>query len=153
MKRALRMDKIRLAALEATLQLYRNPEKLAATLPTLRLLARRKAEIEALAKRLLPRVAKAVGEAYEVSLAACASQIGSGSLPQETIPSAGLAIRAKAARHAGRAIAALSAAFRALPVPVVGRIEEQALLFDLRCLEKEEPFVANLASLRVEAGT
>lgn len=148
MKRALRMDKIRLAALEATLQLYRDPDRLASTLPTLRLLARKKTEIEQLAKRMLPAMAKAVGGNYEASIAACASQIGSGSLPQETIPSAGIAIRAKA--RGGAAVTALSNAFRALPVPVVGRIEEQALIFDLRCLEREDAFVANLASLQLE---
>jgi L-seryl-tRNA(Ser) seleniumtransferase len=148
MKRALRMDKIRLAALEATLQLYRNPDRLVFALPTLRLLARKKNEIEAVANRMLPAIAMALGTGYEVSVVACASQIGSGSLPQETIPSAGIAVRAK--ERGGRAITALSNAFRALPVPVVGRIDEQALIFDLRCLEKEEAFAANLASLRLE---
>lgn len=145
MKRALRVDKIRLAALEATLRLYRDPDRLAASLPTLRLLARGKAEIEAAATRLLPAFAKAVGANFEVIVANCASQVGSGSLPQETVPSAGISIRAKGGR--GGAIAALSSSFRALPVPVVGRIEEQALIFDLRCLEREDDFLRNLAAL------
>lgn len=148
MKRALRIDKIRLAALEATLRLYRNPDTIAETLPTLRLLARKKKEIEALANRLLPAIATAIGNAYEASAVVCSSQIGSGSLPQETIPSAGISVRAKS--KSGRAIAALADAFRALPSPVVGRIEEQALIFDLRCLENEKTFLDNLASLRVE---
>lgn len=147
MKRALRVDKIRLAALEATLQLYRDPDRLTTTLPTLRFLARKKAEIESTAKRLVPAVAKALGSAFEVAVAACASQVGSGSLPQETVPSAGIAIRAANGRSSGRAIAALSSSFRALPVPVIGRIEEQTLVFDLRCLEREDEFVRNLALL------
>lgn len=145
MKRALRVDKVRLAALEATLQLYRNPDTLVSKLPTLRHLARKKSEIEEVAKRLKSAVEKAVGEKYEVAVANCASQIGSGSLPQETIPSAGIAIRAK--KRGGSAITALSNAFRSLPVPVVGRIVEQALILDLRCLENENAFVSNLASL------
>ncbi len=148
MKRALRVDKIRLAALEATLQLYRNPERLAAALPTLRLLSRKKSDIEAAAKRLLAAVSRAVGSRFEASVIACSSQIGSGALPQETIPSAGIAVRSK--ERAGRAITALSNAFRALPVPVIGRIEDQALVFDLRGLEREDAFVENLARLRVE---
>lgn len=147
MKRALRVDKIRLAALEATLQLYRDPDRLAATLPTLRFLARKKDEIESVARRLLSAVAKAVGPDFEVAVTSCASQVGSGSLPQETVESAGIAIRTKNGRSGGRAIAALSSGFRTLPVPVVGRIEEQALIFDLRCLEREDDFVRNLARL------
>lgn len=147
MKRALRMDKIRLAALEATLQLYRNPEKLVQSLPTLRLLARKKSDIELAAKRLLSSFKNAVGGHFEVSITDCASQIGSGSLPQETIQSKGIALRGKT--RGGGAITALSNAFRALPIPVVGRIEEQALVFDLRCLESEAAFIENLAALRM----
>lgn len=148
MKRALRMDKIRLAALEATLKLYRNPDRLTSNLPTMRFLARKKSEIEAAAKRMLPMLADAVGNNFDVSVVSCASQIGSGSLPQETIPSAGISLRAKA--RSGSIVTMLSNAFRALPVPVVGRIEDQALVFDLRCLEREEAFAANLAALRLE---
>jgi L-seryl-tRNA(Ser) seleniumtransferase len=147
MKRALRVDKMRIAILETTLRLYRDPDRLAERLPTVRLLARPKQEIEALARRLMPPVASAVGGAFAVEGAACASQIGSGALPVETIASAGLAIRPKAARGAGRALGALAAALRKLPVPVIGRIEEQALVLDLRCLEDEAAFLANLTKL------
>jgi L-seryl-tRNA(Ser) seleniumtransferase len=100
MKRALRLDKIRLAALEATLRLYRDPDRLAERLPTVRLLARGKPAIEKAAFRLLPVVAKKLGGAFTVEVIACASQIGSGALPLETLPSAGLAIRPRAARGA-----------------------------------------------------
>jgi L-seryl-tRNA(Ser) seleniumtransferase len=93
MKRALRVDKIRLAAVEATLRLYRDPERLHERLPTLRMLARPKAEIEALAHRLAPAIKSAVGASFEVGVAPCASQIGSGALPVEQIESAGIACR------------------------------------------------------------
>jgi L-seryl-tRNA(Ser) seleniumtransferase len=149
LKRALRVDKIRLAALEATLKLYRDPDRLAERLPTLRLLSRPRTEIEALARRLLPAVAARLGEAFRIEVASCASQIGSGALPLETIPSAALAIRPTRAR--GGALASLAAALRQLPIPVVGRIEDQALLLDLRCLEDEAGFVANLAALDLKA--
>jgi L-seryl-tRNA(Ser) seleniumtransferase len=65
----------------------------------------------------------------------------------ETVPSAGLAIRPRATKHGGRLLSALSMALRQLPIPVVGRIEDQALIFDLRCLDNEEVFIANLATL------
>jgi L-seryl-tRNA(Ser) seleniumtransferase len=146
MKRALRLDKIRLAALVATLRLYRDPDRLAQRLPTLRLLARPQADIQAQAAALVPAVQRALGQAFTVDAVACKSQIGSGALPLETVASAGLALRA-ATRGSGRALAALAAAFRALPAPVVGRIEDDALLFDLRCLEDVAGFEANLAAL------
>jgi L-seryl-tRNA(Ser) seleniumtransferase len=147
MKRALRIDKIRLAALEATLKLYRDPDRLSERLPTIRLLARPKKDIESAARRLLPAVATKVGDAFEVAIVACASQIGSGALPMEKVPSAGLAIRVRGAKRGGRALTALSIALRQLPVPVVGRIDDNRLIFDLRCLDDEAAFIANLAAL------
>jgi L-seryl-tRNA(Ser) seleniumtransferase len=147
MKRALRLDKVRLAALEATLKLYRDPDLLAQRLPTLRLLARPKDAIEALARRLQPAIAAALGNDFAADLVACASQIGSGALPLETLPSAGLAIRTTAKRAAGQALTSLAASLRALPIPVIGRIENQALILDLRCLEDEALFINNLSAL------
>jgi len=149
MKRALRVDKIRLAAIEATLRLYRNPERLPERLPLLRVVARPRDSIRALAARLLPAVAGAVGPGFRCEVVACASEVGSGALPQQTIPSAGHAIRAAGSRHRGRALAALAAAFRRLPVPVVGRIADKALIFDFRCLEDEGAFAKNLEYLQV----
>jgi len=147
MKRALRVDKIRLAMLEATLKLYRDPDRLALRLPTLRLLARPKAEIAALAQRLAAPLRSMLGESFTVEPVDCASQIGSGALPVETVPSAGLAIRPKDTRQHGRALNALAAALRRLPIPVIGRIEGQALVLDLRCLEDGDGFLENLARL------
>jgi L-seryl-tRNA(Ser) seleniumtransferase len=149
MKRALRIDKIRLAALEATLRLYRDPDRLAERLPTMRFLARPKKQIEAIAARLLPIVAQKVGAGFTILVAECASQIGSGALPLETVPSAGLAIRPAAARGGGRALSALAIALRQLPVPLVGRIEDNALILDLRCLDDEKGFIANLMALKI----
>jgi L-seryl-tRNA(Ser) seleniumtransferase len=146
MKRALRVDKIRLAALEATLKLYRDPDRLAARLPTLRLLARTRDELRAVAERLSAPVAARFGPGFTVEVAACASQIGSGALPLETLASAALAIR-PAGDASGGALNALAACLRALPVPVIGRIAEGALLLDLRCLEDEAGFLASLAAL------
>jgi len=147
MKRALRVDKIRMAALEATLRLYRDPDRLAVRLPTIRLLARPKAEIEALAGRIAPLVEGKLGDAYQVEIVSCASQIGSGALPLETVPSAGIAIQPSASRGQGRALTALATALRNLPVPVIVRIADGRLILDLRCLEDEAGFAANLGAL------
>jgi len=152
MKRAVRVDKIRLAAIEATLRLYRNPDRLAEQVPTLRHLARPDADIRAQAERLRGEVAGAVSPSFSVHVIACKSQIGSGALPSETIPSAGLSIASKNTRGSGRSLAALAAAFRKLDVPVIGRIEDDALVLDLRCLGRgdEAAFLANLKLLAPE---
>jgi L-seryl-tRNA(Ser) seleniumtransferase len=147
MKRALRLDKIRLAALEATLNLYRDPDRLAARLPTIRLVARPQAEIQALAARVAVLIENRLDPRYAVAVIACASQIGSGALPLETLSSAGIAIRPTEPRGQGRMLTALAGAFRGLPMPVIGRIADAAFILDLRCLEDEAGFVANLAGL------
>jgi L-seryl-tRNA(Ser) seleniumtransferase len=145
LKRALRVDKIRLAAIEATLRLYRDPDRLAQTLPTLRRLARPHAEIETLARELAPKVQAALGDMIVVDVVACASQIGSGALPLETLPSAGLALRPQGKKGAGRALEGLAARLRAAPTPILGRIEDGALILDLRCLERPAEFLAAMA--------
>ena len=149
MKRAMRVDKVRLAALEATLRLYLDPDRLAGRLPTLRFLSRPKSEIESLAERLRPLASEAVGATFTVAVIDCVSQIGSGSLPLETIPSAGLALRPAGRKVRGSALTELSAVFRALPIPVIGRIADQAFVLDLRCLEDDVAFAGNLRALRL----
>ncbi len=99
MKRALRLDKMRHAALEATLRLYREPERLAERLPTLRLLARPLPEIRALAEGLRGPVADRLGVDIDVTVLSCDSQIGSGAMPLETLPSFGLALRPRDAER------------------------------------------------------
>jgi L-seryl-tRNA(Ser) seleniumtransferase len=143
LKRALRLDKIRLAALEAVLRLYADPDRLAEKLPSLRLLSRARADIEAQGERLLPEFARALNRVAEVTLAATRSQIGSGALPVSLLPSAALALRPLGSAR----VEALARAFRALPVPVIGRIEADRLLFDLRCLEDEAVLVGQLGVL------
>jgi L-seryl-tRNA(Ser) seleniumtransferase len=145
MKRALRIDKIRLAALEATLKLYRDPDRLAERLPTLRLLARRLPELEAQAARLAPALGKRLGAAFAIERVVCKSQIGSGALPLETIASVALALRPRGKSRG--ALAGLAHALRSLPVPVIGRIADGALLLDLRCLEEEAAFLESWNAL------
>ncbi len=150
MKRALRVDKIRLAALEATLKLYADPDRLAARLPTLRLLTRPLADLAALADRVAPALQARLGPRFSVTPCLCKSQIGSGALPLETLPSTALAVRPVAG--GGRHLTALADALRRLPRPVIGRIENDALMLDLRCLEDEAGFRATLEHLEVNDG-
>jgi L-seryl-tRNA(Ser) seleniumtransferase len=148
LRRVLRVSKLTLAALEAVLALYRAPEFLAERLPTLRLLTRSPAELRAQATRLCPLLQRSLGEAYEVAEAAMFSQIGSGALPVEQLPSHGLTVRTVKARRAS--LERLDAALRELPRPVISRLADKALWLDLRCLEAadEAEFAAQLAALQ-----
>jgi len=148
MKRALRISKLPLAALEATLRLYLRPERLAHDLPTLRLLTRPQAAIHALALQLQPAVQAAVAPRHAVQVVSLLGQIGSGSLPVDRLPSAGLAIAPLQKKGAGRALDALATALRGLPLPVIGRVADDRLLLDLRCLEDPAPFTAQLPALQ-----
>jgi L-seryl-tRNA(Ser) seleniumtransferase len=139
LRRALRVDKLTLAALGAVLRLYLDPDRLAERVPTLRMLARPAEEIRAMAERLRPLVASCLARKATVEVVACESQVGSGSLPSQRVASAGLAVRPGGAR--------IAAAFRRLPVPVLGRIHQGALMLDLRCLLDEEAFAAQLERL------
>lgn len=140
LKRALRLDKIRLAAIEATLRLYRDPDRLAERLPTLRMLTRPQADIAAQAARLAGAVARLLPE-YRVQVIDCTSQIGSGALPVETLPSAALAIFGPD----GAAPDRLAARLRAAKTPVIGRIRDGALILDLRALQDDGALLAALA--------
>ncbi|MCC5881414.1 MAG: L-seryl-tRNA(Sec) selenium transferase [Halomonas sp.] len=151
LKRALRLDKLTLAALEATLRLYRDSDAPERAIPSLALLTRPEAEIAATGERLLPRVSALLSD-FEVTLTPCASQLGSGSLPVDRLPSRALAWRptVSARRDRERCLRRLEGALRRLPRPVIGRISDGTLLLDLRCLataSDEAAFVDQLAEL------
>ena len=150
MKRALRVDKMILAALEAVLRLYADPERLKRRLPTMRHLTRAPAEIEAQGLRLLPDVQAALKGKANAEVVSVKSQIGSGSLPVDLIASHGIAVSISGKRRSAAA-ADISAAFRALPVPVIGRISDGAFILDMRCMEHEQEFVEQLRQLNLEA--
>ena len=133
LKRALRLDKGRLAALEAVLRLYLAPDHLAESLPALRLLTRPEPAIRATAERLLPAL-RAAWPDREIAVAVCHSQIGSGALPVDLLPSAAITF-------GGKALEALARQLRALPRPVIGRINADRLWLDCRCLEPGEEII------------
>ena len=135
LKRALRVGKLTLAALEPVLQLYRAPEKLTERLTTLRLLTRSADEIRFAAERVQPALQCAIGDRYAVMTEPMFSQIGSGALPVDVLPSYGLVIRMADGKRGGRQLLALEKILRDMPRPVIGRIADDALWLDLRCLE------------------
>jgi L-seryl-tRNA(Ser) seleniumtransferase len=138
LKRALRLDKARLAALEQILLLYLRPDRLETELPTLRLLARPAAAILRTAERVAEH-ARRVWPDRAVAVEVCHSQIGSGALPVELLASYAVTI-------GGTALSSLSAWLRSLPRPVIGRLVEARLWLDCRCLEPdhEAAFIAQL---------
>lgn len=149
LKRALRVDKMTYAALEAVLRLYLHPERLAERLPTLRLLTRAPASIRDQAERLLPQFRARLGTGICVTIEPCMSQIGSGALPVDTMPSFCLAMRPPdGMRKEGAWLKDLAAALRSLPMPVIGRIHEGALRLDLRTLEDEAGLLEQLSLLQ-----
>ena len=148
MHRAFRLDKLRVAALDATLALYSQPEKLSETLPTLRWLARPLADIRAVAEQVAASLEAAVRDGWRVEVADCFGQIGSGALPAEALPSAAVRLTPKAGRRAaGRPLRNLAAAFRALPTPAIGRIGAGAFWLDIRCLEEPALLVDQIGNL------
>jgi L-seryl-tRNA(Ser) seleniumtransferase len=152
LKRALRVGKLTLAALEAVLGLYRAPEQLAERLTTLRLLTRPAAAMLAQALRLRAPVQRALADTYQVCDASVSSQIGSGALPLDELPSHALCIRTVAnasGRRARASLTSLERRLRACPRPIIGRLADGCLWLDLRCLEvaEEAEFLAQWENL------
>jgi L-seryl-tRNA(Ser) seleniumtransferase len=148
LKRALRVGKLTLAALEAVFGLYRAPELLAEKLTVLRLLTRPAPQIEKQALRLMPAVQGAFGDAFQIAVTPMTSQVGSGAMPAERLPSFGLRVNQSRAKRSS--LNRLEVMLRELPRPVIGRIADKALWLDMRCLEvaDEAEFTAQLSALR-----
>jgi L-seryl-tRNA(Ser) seleniumtransferase len=146
LKRALRVGKLTLAALEPVLRLYRAPEQLTERLTTLRLLTRPAEDIHGAAQRVLPALQQAIDARYTVAAEPMFSQIGSGALPVDVLPSYGLVVRMADGKRGGRHLLALEKRLREMARPVIGRIADDALRLDLRCLEAadEAQLVAQL---------
>jgi L-seryl-tRNA(Ser) seleniumtransferase len=127
LRRALRPGKMTLAALGATLRLYREHPDLAAALPVLRWLTRPLAEMEAVGRALAPDLARRLGEGYRVTLVPSECEVGSGAVPAVPLES-----RALAVEHPAVSPEEIAARFRAAHPPAIGRIHEGRFLLDLR---------------------
>ncbi|MGI9323102.1 MAG: aminotransferase class V-fold PLP-dependent enzyme, partial [Pseudomonadales bacterium] len=145
LKRALRCDKMTLAALASLLRMYMKPETLASQVPTLQHLARPVEDIASMVERLVPEVNESISKLASVTQVDCQSQIGSGALPVDTLASKGIAIRPLDGREA--TLQQIASALKALPIPVLGRLHDGALILDCRTLTDDSAFLDNLRSL------
>jgi L-seryl-tRNA(Ser) seleniumtransferase len=136
LKRALRVDKVTIAALAALLPLHADLDKLAHNIPTLRLLQRKQEDIRDAAQRLAPAIAAWAGKRATVDIVDCDSQVGSGAMPLERLPSAAVRVQPLSARRQrSQALRAMATELRLAAIPVVCRTQDDCLIFDLRCIE------------------
>ncbi|MBL4820768.1 MAG: L-seryl-tRNA(Sec) selenium transferase [Gammaproteobacteria bacterium] len=150
LKRALRVDKVTMAALLEVLFLYRSPKELPSRLPILRDLTRSVENIGETAEQLLPVLEQQLAGCATVSIEPCQSQIGSGALPLELLESTAVVIDPVASKGATDVVLhRIALAFRKLPKPVVGRIRDGRLIFDLRCLHDLPEFTRQLSELEL----
>ena len=138
MKRALRADKITLAALDATLKLYEEPQQLAETLPLLKTLTLTSATLKSRARKL----SKALPSTWQHAVEASQAQIGSGALPDKTIES--IALTLQHAEHSADEIADL---LRSLPTPVIGRVHGDKVWLDMRGAQPLQDLAKTLGEL------
>jgi len=129
MQRALRCGKLTLAALEATLRLYRQAPDITNVIPTLRAFTRPVEEIRALGESVLPRLQTALGADFRLKLENSTAQIGSGALPTEELPTVVIAVE-----HAKLSADAVAKKFRGANPPILGRVNEDRFLLDLRTI-------------------
>ncbi|CNE28431.1 L-seryl-tRNA(Sec) selenium transferase [Yersinia nurmii] len=141
LKRALRVDKMTLSALEATLRLYQQPDRLADLLPSLRILTRPQQEMHDSAERLLPELSAHYLD-FDLASEECWSQIGSGSLPVDRLPSWAITFTPKDGR--GSTLLSLANRWRRLNQPVIGHLRDGRMWLDLRCLDDEDALLREL---------
>jgi L-seryl-tRNA(Ser) seleniumtransferase len=142
MKRALRLDKLTLAALESVLKLYATPERLCSEVPALRMLTRPVAQLREAATALHAFIDSNLSSIMHSDIVDCESQIGSGSLPTKTLPGTAVALTPTTG-----SLESLVRKFRELPCPVIGRIHDGKILLDVRTLEDEAGLRSTLSAL------
>jgi L-seryl-tRNA(Ser) seleniumtransferase len=138
--RAFRCGKLSLAALEATLKLFLAPEKLTERHPIYRMLSLTPDELGRRAKKLAASLRKSLSPDIAISVDDGESQVGSGAVPVETLPSKVLAIRAP-----GLAAEDLARRLRLLTPPIFARIHKDAVIFDFRTIQPAEDAVVERA--------
>jgi L-seryl-tRNA(Ser) seleniumtransferase len=138
LQRALRCGKLTLAALEATLRLYRQSPAITEAIPTLKAFTRSVDDIRKMGEQALPRLQSALGSEFRVALEDSTCQIGSGALPTEELPTLVLVIE-----HPTQSAVRIAQQFRAARPPIIGRIRDDRFLLDLRSIFNPEDVVPN----------
>lgn len=131
--RALRADKLTLAALEATLRVYRDPARAAEAIPVLRMLGEPAASVRARARRALRLLGAERAVRAGAEVVACDGEVGGGALPLARVPSFALSLRPVRGR-----VGDLARALRTGSDPVIGRVESNRLLLDMRTVASRE---------------
>jgi L-seryl-tRNA(Ser) seleniumtransferase len=148
MKRAMRCDKMTIAALGALLRIYQHPERIVERLPVLAAMTRKRADIRTLAETLVQPLGDQLAGIASVGVVDCDSEVGSGALPNHRLPSAGLALRPlPGGPDENLVLQRIATALRRLPVPVIARISKGACILDCRCLDDVDAFNAQLERL------
>jgi len=129
LQRALRCGKLTLAALEATLRRYRQSPNIVEEIPTLRAFTRSVDEVRTTGQSLLPKLVNALGKDFKLSLQDSTSQIGSGALPTEELPTVVITIE-----NEKLSANAIAKRFRQANPPIIGRIQDDKFLLDLRTI-------------------
>lgn len=145
--RALRCDKMTIAALEATLKLFLDEKRLLAANPALRMFSAPVSEVEARAQRVVELLAVAQTSCLSVRVAASSAQAGSGALPLEQIPSRAVVVSCQ-----GVSANELAARLRRQPLPVVGYVQEDELYLDMRTVRDDEVPLLVAALRKVSKG-
>jgi len=131
--RAMRVGKLTIAALEATLQLYLNESTLTEKLPMLRFYTKSFEELRQITEELAIQLNQIFGDGIEISAEESYSQIGSGSLPVETIKSMSVTFTSETI-----SIEELAQQFRNHEVPIIGRVGEGKFIMDMRSATEED---------------
>ncbi|MGZ8476596.1 MAG: L-seryl-tRNA(Sec) selenium transferase [Candidatus Binatia bacterium] len=141
LQRALRCGKLTLAALEATLRRYRQSPNIVEEIPTLRAFTRSVDEVRAMGQSVLPKLETTLGNGYQLSLQDSTSQIGSGALPTEELPTVVITVA-----HTERSANAIAKQFRQADPPIIGRIQDDKFLLDLRTIFDAKDLVPEFRS-------
>ncbi len=149
LKRALRVDKITISALFEVLGLYLDPDRLQETLPTIRHLARSFEDVNQLVVDMLPAFQSALGSQTQVTAIDTLSQVGSGSLPLDQLPSKAIAISSTKEKGADSHLQKIAGILRQLPMPILGRLNDGQLIFDLRTLDAADALSEQLEEVNL----